>query len=170
MITITHTETKVDVTAEELAQLPAAILEKLGWHARGTGAATNVTSEVTSGEGPVEADVTPEMVHRLLTYKPLRPNQKALLGVLYRANDWIGAEEISDAMGITRKRLTGVMGGLGLRSNAVRGWPRRRDTGVPPTRFLWDYERREEDEFYRLKSVLRKVIGDLAILNGSRRR
>jgi hypothetical protein len=84
-------------------------------------------------EGP-----TLEMLRKVLSYKPLHANQKALLRVLKHAADWISAHEIASAIGGTRKGLAGIVGGFGGRGTAQRGWPRRKDTGVKPSRWMFE--------------------------------
>jgi hypothetical protein len=115
------------------------------------------------GEGP-----TQEMLVRLLQKQPLKPNQKALLASLMKAqeDEWVSATDLAKFIGIAkgRKGLTGVMGGLGLRSGGIRGWPRRDDTGVKPTRWLWDHERRDREDFYRLRAAFRAAIKSLKIV------
>jgi hypothetical protein len=55
-------------------------------------------------------------------------------------------------------QLTGIMGGLGLRHRAVRGWPNKRNGGGRSTRALWDHERRDRQDFYKMTDHLRSVI------------
>ena len=131
----------------------------------------NVSQVVTGAATPLTATYeapTPEMFRRLLTRKPLYPNQKGLLGGLYRTTDWIGADALSRAIGITRRALTGVMGGIGTRASGVRGWPRRSDTGRRPTHWLWEHERRGREDYYRLTPQFRQAIAGANILNGER--
>lgn len=104
------------------------------------------------------AEVTDEMVRTGLTRKPLHPAQKKLLSVLYRADDFLGADGICQQMSVTRLQLTGIMGGIGLRYRAVRGWPNKRNGGGRPTRALFEHERRDRQDFYKMTDQLRRVI------------
>jgi hypothetical protein len=161
MITVVRIETRLDFTPEEADKIPQ-ILRDLNWRVQAVGEASFTPGD-TAEEAHAEHEVTPEMVRRLLTFRPLHDNQKGLLGALYQADDWISANDIAAEIGIPRKALTGVMGGFGLRAKAVRGWPYKRH-GVRPTRFLWDHERRDREDFYRITPALRQAIQDLSIV------
>jgi hypothetical protein len=150
----------LDGPPEQIQQAMPHVRQLLEGHGRTIAEPATVVSD----EAP-----SPEMYRRLLANKPLYPNQKALLRVLYLATDWIGADDLSRAMGVTRRALTGVMGGIGTRASGVRGWPRRSDTGKRPTRWLWEHERRGREDFYRLTPQFRQAIAAADILNGERR-
>jgi hypothetical protein len=104
------------------------------------------------------------MFRRFFTKKELHGHQKPLLRTLYQATDWVGADEIAAAINITRRALTGVMGGLGTRAGGVRGWPQRKHTGVRPTRWLWEHERRRGEDFYLLTPEFRQAIAAANII------
>ena len=109
--------------------------------------------------------VSVDLVVRMLTYKPLRmPRQKGLLVTLYRAMDWISATDICRQMDTDKRALTGVIGGIGLRCKAQRGWPRRSDTGERPTRWVILHDRRGTEDWYCITPVLKEAIERANIL------
>jgi hypothetical protein len=116
---------------------------------------SSATSNTANGQAAV---VTDDMVRAGLTRKALHPAQKRLLSILYRADDFLGADDICQRMNVSRLQLTGTMGGLGLRYRAVRGWPNKRNGGGRPTRALFEHERRDRQDFYKMTDQLRGVI------------
>ncbi|MBJ7403380.1 MAG: hypothetical protein JHD07_08820 [Bradyrhizobium sp.] len=108
---------------------------------------------------------TQEMLRKVITYRAIQASQKALLRALYRATDWMSASDLAKAMGTQRKGLTGIMGGFGIRCTSQRGWPRRDDTGVRPTRWLWEHERRDGEDYYKLTDEFREALSAVNLLN-----
>lgn len=107
---------------------------------------------------------TQDMLRRVITYRTIQASQKALLRSLYRANDWMSASELSAAIRTNRRGLTGIMGGFGLRCSSQRGWPRREDTGMRPTRWLWEHERRNGEDYYKITDEFRDALSAVNLL------
>lgn len=97
-----------------------------------------------------DSAITENFAYRVLKRRALSSNQRQLLTVLKKANDeWILASEITRHFGWDGTQLGGVLGGLGRRITATKGYK----DGYA----LWDW-RWDDDEgtwAYRLpKAVL----------------
>lgn len=107
---------------------------------------------------------TPDMLRKVITYRTIQASQKALLRTLYRSNDWMSANDLAKMMGTSRRGLTGIMGAFGLRCSSQRGWPRREDTGMRPTRWLWEHDRRNGEDHYKMTEEFREALSAVNLL------
>jgi hypothetical protein len=72
-----------------------------------------------------EAEITPQMVERVLTRRPLSRDMKKVLKVLLAAGPaGLPTTEIAQAVGISNAELSGVFGAFGRRVANTPGWPR----------------------------------------------
>jgi hypothetical protein len=115
-----------------------------------------------------EAPVTAELLRKAFVRKAMHENQKAVIGAVYRSRDWISKEDLSTEAGIDETSIPGIIGGLGLRFSATRGWPKRKHWGRP-SRLVIDMERRDGTVYYRAKDVFRQGVDLAHILNGDGR-
>jgi hypothetical protein len=113
--------------------------------------------EPRPGRGEEGALVTVDLVRRALLRRPLHPNQRAVIGALYNAADWVSGPDIAAQNAIPETSIPGIMGGLGLRFSGTRGWPRRNIHGRP-SRLVIEKERRNGVNYYRATDVFRRGI------------
>jgi len=163
ILTLTKKEPKMEITliklsgnVEELEKLTPKVAEWFG----DASAIINVSIKTyTTTDKPPHVD--DDLMQRMLTrHPPIELNHKGFLGVLYRATDWVSANTICREMGITPKRLTGVMGSFGRRCAGTPDWPKVEK----PSRLLISYERRVDDHYYCLTPDFRRVITDTKVL------
>ena len=126
----------IEGTPEELQSIQQ-LRQLLESHAPVASASTNGAEPSTQREPVVTAD----MVYRALVAPPLNVNQRRIIDAVVEASP--GKVDIASLQarlpGV--RNIGGVIGGLGLRFKGTRGWPRRRDTGIRPSRHVLIRER-----------------------------
>jgi hypothetical protein len=111
---------EIEGTPSEIADLLASI--RLSNNARETGSPKATTTDQIDDDEP-EGVITAKFAYRTLRRIPLSPAQKALFLELKKAHpNWILASEIQEKMSWTGTQLGGVLGGLGRRLTATKGY------------------------------------------------
>jgi hypothetical protein len=150
----------VEGTPAEIAAVPQ--LQQLLANAEGVvrvdnggGAERDATSQRRDATSQEVGPVTAELIRRAIMRKPLSAAQRAIFQTLYRANGdgWISLPQLEELPEVGRGGCPGAMGGIGLRCDSTRGWPR--DAGRARD-FLFEIERRDDGRWYRLKPVTRR--------------
>jgi hypothetical protein len=130
---------EIEGTPEEIA----ALLRSIRGHSRLSEAAVAPATSAVPGEPEVddEKDITTQFAYRTLRRIPLSAFQKALFSVLRRAYpDWTLASEIQKQMSWSGTQLGGVLGGLGRRLTATKGYK--------PGFVLWDWKWDDDEGEY----------------------
>lgn len=80
-------------------------------------------------------EITDKFAYRALRRLPLSAAQKALLGALRDAHpNWLTSSELQNALQCSPTSLGGVLGGLGRRVSATKGY----ETGYSLWEWKWD--------------------------------
>jgi hypothetical protein len=105
-----------------------------------------------------EEGITTQFAYRTLRRIPLSVSQKALFGLLKSAHpDWVLASEILRQMSWTGTQLGGVLGGLGRRLTATKGYR----PGFELWSWKWDED--EGEYAYRLPEAVKAALDRLEL-------
>ncbi|MBV9932153.1 MAG: hypothetical protein JO013_14585 [Alphaproteobacteria bacterium] len=138
---------EIEGTPEEIAIL----LRSIRGDSRGpeTVAAPAISAAPEEAEADDEHGITSKFAYRTLRRIPLSASQRALFSVLKQAYpDWTLASEIQRQLSWTGTQLGGVLGGLGRRLTATKGYK----SGFVLWEWQWDDD--EGEYSYRLPQAV----------------
>ena len=110
--------------------------------------------------GEVEVDD----IRRMLIRAPIQPNQRMLFKVLYGAGkEGMDYDGLATAIGLSRKQLSGVVGGLGRRINQTKGLENKGGASL-----VFDIKMTSEGKlWYCMRTILRKALEEEDFQHGT---
>ncbi|MBL43318.1 MAG: hypothetical protein CMN71_00970 [Sphingomonadaceae bacterium] len=139
---------RATVNGIEVEGTPSEIAELLDAMGKSSGGDPAQPQSDTQPDGD-EVEITEQFAYRTLKRIPLSSFQKSLLKSLRRAHpEWLLASEISRQHGWTGTQLGGVLGGLGRRLTATKGY----QYGYELWNWKWDED--EGEYAYRLPEAV----------------
>jgi len=145
----------IEGTPTEIAAVPQLrelLASSEGMQRVGNGA--EPTHDQVTSEDEASSPVTADLIKRAILRKPLSPAQRAIFQTLYRAGDgWASLAQLEELPEVGRGGCPGVFGGIGLRFEKTRGWPRNAGRARD---LVFEVERREDGRWYRLRLVTRR--------------